>query len=701
MRGTHFRPGIVLALVLICAAAGCSKLDFKSRRSDDLSLPSPDETWVTIYKERFDNPPLPLPMSLVRQSTELTREFFDTPTYTVKWVQLSGQSFSDLREEGDNPMECSIKNDRIKIKCPSTRVIRAGGKIAGDLDITMRLSHPLRDRRWAMALGGPRFEEGYCLLCDRAELRLTKFNLDNILDAADIFSIPSTEKTVIRFLKEGGRISVYVNGDRKLDYNDFLPPLSPDFHYFAVGCSESALEIEELEINQKRLTNENPVSLKLTDDYWKGYAMVFLDDYNHLQTLIPEKDRARMEMMKLQAAASVGAFASLEHAPERYPDLPPAFTSFMRFAAALRKDDTYPIESLAAGPWPVDRNLMLNLRAILQFEIDRAKHLQNPSRVERLYRIAPILLKSDPDILCPMLGGRAVELANEGQKEKCGEILEMMDANPPREKRTQAYAVVCRSNAARQFNDTAEFERLLDAAGRQMAGVPYCLSWLNMMKGEWMKSTGDTERARMWFDKVIRDFPNELDPWLWAHYQNATLMPVAQFRRAVPELRRIAAGFEQYQRQSDAIQTILRRAESSRERAARQAEIFDRAGIRSIRVSSQEEGLDGPEALVDGSLHTRWGSEHGIDPSWIIIEFKDLRDLNGVKIFWETASAREYELLISTDGQSWEPVASENAGKESDMRIFSFARKKTRYLKILMKTRATKWGCSIWEVVCF
>jgi len=124
--------------------------------------------------------------------------------------------------------------------------------------------------------------------------------------------------------------------------------------------------------------------------------------------------------------------------------------------------------------------------------------------------------------------------------------------------------------------------------------------------------------------------------------------------------------------------------------------------LEEIQVSASSFfGDNVPEFAIDGNLATRWDSEHGIDPSWIMIDFGRKINLSKVKIRWERASAREYAIELSDDGIGWRSVAEIRNGKEEETRTISFSTIEGRYLRVFGKKRTTEWGYSIWEIEVF
>ncbi len=114
--------------------------------------------------------------------------------------------------------------------------------------------------------------------------------------------------------------------------------------------------------------------------------------------------------------------------------------------------------------------------------------------------------------------------------------------------------------------------------------------------------------------------------------------------------------------------------------------------------SMQDFGLR-PSYTIDGDTSTRWGSKKEIDPQWIYIDFKIPIDFNRVKLNWEAAYAKEYQIQISDDAVNWTPIHTVTEGnggideKNFDEIITA------RYVKMYGTKRFpdSQWGYSLWE----
>jgi beta-glucanase (GH16 family) len=115
----------------------------------------------------------------------------------------------------------------------------------------------------------------------------------------------------------------------------------------------------------------------------------------------------------------------------------------------------------------------------------------------------------------------------------------------------------------------------------------------------------------------------------------------------------------------------------------------------SATATSSESASLGPENAIDGRPGTRWGSAFS-DPQDLTIDLGILTQIELVRIVWENAFPSEYELLASADGTGWQVI---HAARKSDASpdILPGSKQPARYLRVHAKSRATKWGVSIWE----
>ncbi|MFD0745029.1 ThuA domain-containing protein [Phytohabitans flavus] len=102
-----------------------------------------------------------------------------------------------------------------------------------------------------------------------------------------------------------------------------------------------------------------------------------------------------------------------------------------------------------------------------------------------------------------------------------------------------------------------------------------------------------------------------------------------------------------------------------------------------------------PGNVVDGNASTRWGSVHS-DPQWISVDLGAVYDLSRVRLNWEAAFAKSYEIQTSTNGTDWAPVYSTTNGDGGidDIEVAGVG----RYVRVYCAERGTEWGYSLWDL---
>jgi len=97
----------------------------------------------------------------------------------------------------------------------------------------------------------------------------------------------------------------------------------------------------------------------------------------------------------------------------------------------------------------------------------------------------------------------------------------------------------------------------------------------------------------------------------------------------------------------------------------------------------------------DGNLSTRWSSAFS-DPQWIAVDLGATYNITGVKLYWETAYAKSFQIQVSTDNINWTTVYSTTNGT-GGVNDITFAPVNARYVRMYGTERGTQWGYSLWE----
>ena len=120
-------------------------------------------------------------------------------------------------------------------------------------------------------------------------------------------------------------------------------------------------------------------------------------------------------------------------------------------------------------------------------------------------------------------------------------------------------------------------------------------------------------------------------------------------------------------------------------------------------ASSIEQGLS-VEAVNDGLLSTRWGSEYGAT-EWIKIDLQQVANINRVILTWERASAESYHIMISNvdsepnpSSPDWITLSTQtgmpDAARSDDATVSGSG----RYIAIYSFNKLHEWGYSIFEL---
>lgn len=115
---------------------------------------------------------------------------------------------------------------------------------------------------------------------------------------------------------------------------------------------------------------------------------------------------------------------------------------------------------------------------------------------------------------------------------------------------------------------------------------------------------------------------------------------------------------------------------------------------RTAVASSDEWGGNSAAQAVDGNSATRWSSQF-IDNQWIYVDLGSSKTINRVKLKWEGAYAKAYNIQVSNDATNWTTIKSElnSDGDVDDQAVSGIG----RYVRILGVTRANGYGISLWD----
>ena len=114
------------------------------------------------------------------------------------------------------------------------------------------------------------------------------------------------------------------------------------------------------------------------------------------------------------------------------------------------------------------------------------------------------------------------------------------------------------------------------------------------------------------------------------------------------------------------------------------------------KQSGSENDAMTSEKAVDGNGESRWSSNYA-DDAWMTMDLGNAYEINKVLINWEGAYGKNYDILVSMDGENWTTVKEmrNQNGREDTV---EFNAVKARYVKFQGVERGTGYGYSIWEM---
>ena len=116
-------------------------------------------------------------------------------------------------------------------------------------------------------------------------------------------------------------------------------------------------------------------------------------------------------------------------------------------------------------------------------------------------------------------------------------------------------------------------------------------------------------------------------------------------------------------------------------------------------ASSSENAGTGPAYAIDGNTGTRWGSAFA-DPQWLRVDLGAAKKVTGVRLTWEAAYGKDYQVQGSTDGNTWTTLATV-VGGDGGVDTPTITSGTYRYVRIYGTKRSSGYGYSLYEVELF
>jgi len=115
----------------------------------------------------------------------------------------------------------------------------------------------------------------------------------------------------------------------------------------------------------------------------------------------------------------------------------------------------------------------------------------------------------------------------------------------------------------------------------------------------------------------------------------------------------------------------------------------------SVTASSVQTGYETSKA-VDGNSGTRWASAES-DPQWIYVDLGATKTINHVKLSWETAYGKSYQIQVSANSTGpWTDIFSTTSGNGATDDLTGLSGS-GRYVRMNGTSRGTAWGYSLWN----
>lgn len=116
-------------------------------------------------------------------------------------------------------------------------------------------------------------------------------------------------------------------------------------------------------------------------------------------------------------------------------------------------------------------------------------------------------------------------------------------------------------------------------------------------------------------------------------------------------------------------------------------------------IVSSTQGTNIGSYAVDASTTTRWESNYS-DPQWLYVDLGNTYTVDRVRITWETALGKDYQVQVSDNATDWNTVRTitNNAALVNDYGGLSAS---GRYVRIYGTARGTMWGYSIYNLEVF
>lgn len=120
-------------------------------------------------------------------------------------------------------------------------------------------------------------------------------------------------------------------------------------------------------------------------------------------------------------------------------------------------------------------------------------------------------------------------------------------------------------------------------------------------------------------------------------------------------------------------------------------------GVTAHTSSNEGRRVSGnPYHVIDADMNTRWSSDFE-DPSWITVDLGESYRIDRVKLYWDGAYAKQYEIQVANNPGEWRGVYKQRNG-DGETDEIRFEPVEARYVRMFGTERALPpWGYSLYE----
>ncbi|MBC6612471.1 discoidin domain-containing protein [Hymenobacter sp. BT507] len=118
---------------------------------------------------------------------------------------------------------------------------------------------------------------------------------------------------------------------------------------------------------------------------------------------------------------------------------------------------------------------------------------------------------------------------------------------------------------------------------------------------------------------------------------------------------------------------------------------------RPVSVSSSENSTNTGDKAVDADGNTRWASSYA-NNQYLYVDLGATYSINRVRLAWEAAYAKDYQVQVSTDNVTWTTVKDVWGKSAAAPDDHTGLNARGRYVKVYCINRATQYGFSLYEL---